>query len=203
MVNQITNDLFLGGGLLSWKSSASCGLNRTGGWILSQAQELEKKERKRKKKKRERERPFRLCDVLLFGPGEKCLLGCPLMPSLHQHVCTVNESHVTCGWFLRNYRLPVASVTHTHTQKPHKYTGNILHPSARKNSTVCFLLYEHWEPLTAWKTRLMFCGLWMCVDLADMLSLWCCNPVTNSVLYLLVGIWFLASVALNYNHFSL
>lgn len=40
-----------------------------------------------------------------------------------------------------------------------------------------------------------------CVDLADMLSLWCCNPVTNSVLYLLVGIWFLASVALNYNHF--
>lgn len=40
-----------------------------------------------------------------------------------------------------------------------------------------------------------------CVDLANMLSLWCCNPVTNSVLYLLVGIWFLASVALNYNHF--
>ena len=40
-----------------------------------------------------------------------------------------------------------------------------------------------------------------CVDLADMLSLWCCNPVTNSVLYLLVGIWFLAYVALNYNHF--
>lgn len=123
MVNQITNDLFFGGGLLSWKSSASCGLNRTGGWILSQAQELEKKERKRKRKKRERERPFRLCDVLLFGPGEKCLLGCPLMPSLHQHVCTVNESHVTCGWFLRNYRLPVASVTHTHT---HKNPTNIL-----------------------------------------------------------------------------
>lgn len=40
-----------------------------------------------------------------------------------------------------------------------------------------------------------------CVDLADMLSLWCCNPVTYSVLYLLMGIWFLASVALNYNHF--
>lgn len=33
-----------------------------------------------------------------------------------------------------------------------------------------------------------------------MLSLWCCNPVTNYVLYLLVGICFLASVALNYNH---
>lgn len=41
-----------------------------------------------------------------------------------------------------------------------------------------------------------------CVDLADMLSLWCCNPVTN-FLYLLVGIWFLASVALNYDFFFL
>lgn len=39
-----------------------------------------------------------------------------------------------------------------------------------------------------------------CVDLADMLSLWCCNPVTKYVLYLLLGIHFLASVALNYNH---
>lgn len=53
---------------------------------------------------------------------------------------------------------------------------------------------------TAWKTCLMFM-VFECVDLADMLSLWCCNPVTNSVLYLLVGIYFLASVALNYNHF--
>lgn len=42
-----------------------------------------------------------------------------------------------------------------------------------------------------------------CVDLADMLSLWCCNPVTKYVLYLLLRIHFLASVALNYNHFSL
>lgn len=42
-----------------------------------------------------------------------------------------------------------------------------------------------------------------CVDLADMLSLWCCNPVTKYVLYLLLGIHFLASVALNYNHFSI
>lgn len=42
-----------------------------------------------------------------------------------------------------------------------------------------------------------------CVDLADMLSLWCCNPVTKYVLYLLLRILFLASVALNYNHFSL
>lgn len=41
-----------------------------------------------------------------------------------------------------------------------------------------------------------------CVDLADMLSLWCCNPVTKYVLYLLLRIHFLASVALNYNHFS-
>lgn len=41
-----------------------------------------------------------------------------------------------------------------------------------------------------------------CVDLADMLSLWCCNPVTKYVLYLLPRIHFLASVALNYNHFS-
>lgn len=40
---------------------------------------------------------------------------------------------------------------------------------------------------TAWKTCLMFM-VFECVDLADMLSLWCCNPVTNSVLYLLVGI---------------
>lgn len=42
-----------------------------------------------------------------------------------------------------------------------------------------------------------------CVDLADMLSLWCCNPVTKYVFYLLLGIHFLASVALNYNHFSI
>lgn len=41
-----------------------------------------------------------------------------------------------------------------------------------------------------------------CVDLADMFSLWCCNPVTKYVLYLLPRIHFLASVALNYNHFS-
>ena len=55
------------------------------------------------------------------------------------------------------------------------------------------------KPPTAWKTRLMSV-VFECVDLADTLSLWCCNPVTNSVLYLLVGIWFHASVALNYNH---
>lgn len=57
-------------------------------------------------------------------------------------------------------------------------------------------------PPLAGKTCLMFV-VFECVDLADMLSLWCCNPVTKYVLYLLLRIHFLASVALNYNHFSL
>lgn len=57
------------------------------------------------------------------------------------------------------------------------------------------------KPPLAGKTCLMFV-VFECVDLADILSLWCCNPVTKYVLYLLLGIHFLASVALNYNHFS-
>lgn len=57
-------------------------------------------------------------------------------------------------------------------------------------------------PPLAGKTCLMFV-VFECADLADMLSLWCCNPVTKYVLYLLLRIHFLASVALNYNHFSL
>ena len=168
--------------------------------IKSSSRIKKKKKEKRKKEEKRRETvPTLWCFAL--WPGWKMSPRLPF-DAVFASTCLYCKL-ITCDMrmILRNYRLPVASVTHT--KNHHKCTGNILHPSARKNSTVCFLLYEHWEPLTAWKTRLMFCGLWMCVDLADMLSLWCCNPVTNSVLYLLVGIWFLASVALNYNHFSL
>lgn len=73
-------------------------------------------------------------------------------------------------------------------------------PSARNCLFSAPLVLKN--PPLAGKTCLMFV-VFECVDLADMLSLWCCNPVTKYVLYLLLGIHFLASVALNYNHFSI
>lgn len=76
-----------------------------------------------------------------------------------------------------------------------------LRPPSARNCLFCAAVALR-NPPPAGKSCLMFV-VFECAGLADMLSLWCCNPVTKYVLYLLLGIFFLASVALNYNHSSI
>lgn len=80
----------------------------------------------------EKKRPFLLCDAFFF------------LATVHSWVtCGDNESHVTCN--MQIHLISIASVLKANTLCPL--------PSL---PAVCFLLHEHWNPLTARKTRLMF-----------------------------------------------
>lgn len=143
-------------------------------------QGLNIKHSEREKKNPSKHRPFLLCDALLHR--QNSLFLCNFW-------CCFAKTFLCCKWitcYMQMVHLVIDSVLHL-------YTNNILCPlvninlSSARNSTVCFPQYEHWNPWLPGKTCLMFM-VFECVDLADMLSLWCCNPVSNSVLYLLVGI---------------